>query len=46
MRETWPVANGANANVSAVMMDDEHSGDLIDTSSRIHDSDPDGDTLR
>ena len=46
--ETLTVANGANANVSGSYdADDEHSGDLMDTSSSSHtDSDPDGDTLR
>ncbi len=45
--ETLTVANGANANVSGSFdADEEHSGDLIDTSSSSHkDSDPDGDTL-
>ena len=45
--ETLTVANGASANVSGSFdADEEHSGDLIDTSSSSHkDSDPDGDTL-
>ena len=47
--ETLTVTNGANANVSGSYdADEEHSGDLIDTSSSSHqDSDPDASpTLR
>ncbi len=45
--ETLTVANGTNANVSGSFdADEEHSGDLMDTSSSSHkDSDPDSDTL-
>ncbi len=45
--ETLTVANGTNANVSGSFdADEEHSGDLMDTSSSSHeDSDSDGDTL-